>query len=122
MDDGGIHVHLGRGDERAPVGDVHLVGNQQPGVPVNPGPRVPPAVGLPGVVYLDRNYVVAAILQVGTEIVTEADVTVGPLAQVLTVDPHLAELIDAVELEGYLSATVRFGNAEVFPVPADTGG
>ena len=122
MDDGGIHLHLRRGDERAPVSDVHLVCNQQPGVPVDSGARVPAAIGLVGVVRLHRNQVIAAVLQVGTEIVAKTDVPIRPLAEKLTVDPHLAELIDAVELDRHLSAAVRFGNAEMLPVPADTRG
>src|SRR5208283_2025259 len=80
------------------------------------------AIGLVGVVYLDRNHVVAAKLQVGSEIVAKTDVSVRPFAKVLTVDPHLAELIHAVELDDYLSVSVRFGNGKAFPVPADTRG
>ena len=101
---------------------MQFIGNCQPGVPVDPGPRIPAAIRLLGVVRLHRNYVFAAVLQMRAEIVGEADVPVGPLAEVLAVDPHLAELINAVELDGDPAAVVGLRYVEALPVPADARG
>src|SRR5664280_839263 len=42
--------------------------------------------------------------------------------RVLTVDPHLAVLIDAVELDDDGAVCVGLGHAEALAIPADAGG
>ena len=47
---------------------------------------------------------------------------IGPLAEVVAVDPDLAVLVDAVELDRDLAVLVRRRDAKVLAVPADAGG
>ena len=107
--------------ERAPICDVHRVGNQQPRAPVDARSRIPAAVGLEGVIHLDGDHVIAAEDEVRRQVVGKRNVAVGTLAEILAVDPHLAVLVDAAELDGDHPAAVRFGQREALAVPADAG-
>ena len=59
---------------------MHLAGDQQPRMPVDARARVPAGVGLEGVVDADGQHVRAVRLKVLGQIVGEADIAEGPLA------------------------------------------
>ena len=121
-DGGGVLGDLRCGDDDAPAIDMHLARDQQPRMPVDARARVPAGVGLEGVVDADGQHVRAVELEVLGQIVGEADVAAGPLAERVAVDPDLAVLVDAVELDGDLLALAGRGQAKRLAIPADAGG
>src|ERR1035441_9112438 len=88
-------------------------------MPVDARSRIPAAVGLMGVVHLDRDHVIAAEDEVRREVVGKRNVPVGTPAEILAVDPHLAVLVDAAEFDDHRPAAVRFGQPEALAIPAD---
>jgi hypothetical protein len=117
-----VVVDLRRGDERAPVFDVDGVGRDEADVPVDAGAGVPARGGLPRVVGADGDDVRLAEVQMFGQLVAEADVTVGPFAKMMPVDPHVAVRHHAVELDEDAALRVLCGEVEVLAVPADARG
>src|ERR1700728_2936394 len=95
---------------------------KQPGVSIDAGPGIPAAIGLMRVIHPDGNHVivVAAEVDMRGEVIEKRNVTIRTVAQRLAVDPHLAILVDAIELEGELFVLVRFGHAKALAVPANS--
>ena len=70
--------------------------------------RIPAGVGLARVVHA-HGYHVHAGREVTRDVVRDAAVTVGTLANVGAVDPHFAVHVDAIELEpGHFAARARY--------------
>ncbi len=102
------------------MADVQPVHQGQPDVPVDAAAGVPPGVGLPLVVHSHRDHVHAPN-QVPGDVVGEADVAVGPFAQMNAVDPDVAVHVHAVELEPRIAITGTGRQAKGLPVPAGAG-
>src|SRR5579859_1663406 len=94
----------------------------QPDVAVNPRSRIPPRRRLLRSVDADSDDVVAAEIHVAGQVVAETDITVGPVAEMKTVDPDVAVRHHPVELDKH--AAIRFAGRQgkMFPIPADTTG
>jgi len=129
--DHGLHPHgglIGRdlrgGHEGGPRVEVHRVRDDQADVAVDPCARVPTGGGLPGVVRAhgqDVQLVVAQAEGPG-QLIAEAHVPEGPLAQGLAVDPDLAVGHDPVELHEDPAAQGVLGQDQVLAVPAHAPG
>ena len=89
---------------------------------IDPRARVPAAIGLVRVVDSDGDQVRVSELYVGCEVVEKWHVSVRTAAEKVSIDPHLAELVNAVELEGELFIFVGIWDAELLAIPADAGG
>ena len=95
---------------------------QQPSMPVDPRPRIPPAVRLPRVVHLHRNHILAAVVQMRRQFVRKRHKTIRTQPQILPVDPHLAVHINAVELQQHHPAAIRRVHTKSLPIPPHTRG
>ena len=100
---------------------VQPVGDGQPDVAVDAAAGVPAGVGLARVVD-PHGHDVDARHQVPGDVVREADVTVGPAAQVHAVDPDVAVHVDAVELEPDDPLARAGRQPEGLAVPTDARG
>ena len=107
VDGGGVGGDFWGGDEGAPGGDVDGVGGDEADLAVDAGSGVPAGGGLLRVVDADGDDVFAGVEVVG-EVVVEADVAVGAVAEELSVDVDVGVGHDAVE--GYVGA---FGGVEL---------
>ena len=113
---------VGRGDEGAPGGDVDVAGGDEADLAVDAGAGVPAGGGLLRVVDADGDDVFAGV-EVGGEVVVEADVAVGAVAEEFAVAVDVGVGHDAVEGDegaaGWGRASAR---VEGLAVPADAGG
>ncbi len=92
-------------------------------MPINPRARVPAAVGLQRIIYPHRDLVrLACRRKMRSKVIGEAAETIRPHAERHSVDPHLAALIYAVELQDHALVARRNGQSESFSVPANAGG
>ena len=105
-----LHAHGWCRDIRAPLIDVRRVCRDEPNVAINPGARVPARVRLLRVVHPDRHHIAGAEADVGSELVPERAVAVGPLPEGAAVDPDLAVAVHAIELDEYDPAGVAGGH------------
>ena len=64
----------------------------------------------------------AAVFQIGREVVAQTHISIRALTQQVAIDPDLAVHIDAVEINGDFLALVRFGKRERFAIPTDAAG
>ena len=111
----------GRRHVGSPVAHVQRVDHGQPDMAVDAAAGVPAGVGLPRVVHPHRDHVDARH-QVPGDVVREADVAVGPAAQVDAVDPDVAVHVHAVELEPRHLAPRPGGQPKRLAIPADARG
>jgi len=65
--------------------------------------------------------VVALGVYMGGDVIIKRDITIGAFAQVVSVDPYFAVLVDAVEVEVELLALLGRRECKGFAVPADAG-
>jgi len=113
----GLYRHAPRPEPRilAPGVDPHAIGihaqrvrEDEPDVAVDPRSRIP-SRGLVPVVHAHGQDVGAVPSEVGCQVVLEADVAVPTIPQGMAVDPHVAVLVDPVELDEHLlTAALRF--------------
>ena len=102
--------------------DMDRVHFHEPDIPIDAGPRIPAAatwldIGTNGdVVWL------AAVFQVGREVVAQTHISIRALTQQVAIDPDLAVHIDTVKIHGDFLAFVRFGKRERFAIPTDAAG
>src|ERR1700722_13448651 len=107
------------GHKSPPLCDVYWVEYVQPRMPVNAGARVPATVCLFGVVDADRNDIVSAEVQMIGELIDKRNVTIGPVAEMMAVNPNVAVLVDAVEFECNHFAAISRRGAELLAVPTN---
>ena len=125
--DGGVNFYdcvragrCGRGDEGAPGHDVDGVGGDEADLTVDAGAGVPAGGGLLGVVDPDGDDVFSGV-EVRREVVVEADVAVGSMAEEFAVAVDVGVGHDAVEGDVGAFGGVDLCNGEVMAIPADAG-
>ena len=109
--------HLG-GYVRAPLRHVQRRGFGQPDMPVDARPLIEPPLLHRGV-HPDGNDIVAAVIEIVGQFVTETGVSAGLAAEVEAVDPHDRIAKHPVELDADAPAEVRSRDGEGLAVPAD---
>jgi len=118
-----VGIHGGSGDVRAPLIDVHRIRRHEAHVTIDPRSGVPARVGLLRVVHADGDHVAGAtVVEIRRELVLEGAVAVGPLPQVVPVDPDLAIAVHAVELDEHEPARILRGHEEDLAVPPHAAG
>jgi len=115
-DFGGGVAHLGA-DEGAVGRHVYGRGFFEPGVAVDAGAFVEPAF-LHGDVDAHGDDVFAAEVGIVGDVVAEAEVAAGLLAEVESVYPHTGGAEDAVEDQAQAPALIARGQRKGFPIPA----
>ena len=120
-DDGLAALDLLRVVEHAPLLEMGLGGGHQADVAIDAGAAVPARVGLHGIVHVHGDDISAGF-QVGSQVIGEAGVAVGPGPQLVAVDPDGAVHIDAVEFDGVQLVLVVSGHTEGLAIPAGTRG
>ena len=94
----------------------------EPDIPIDAGPRIPATatrfdIGTDGdVVWL------AAIFQVGRQVVAQTHISIGALTQQVPIDPDLAVHIHTVKIDSDFFAFVGFRQSESFAIPTDASG
>ena len=126
--DCGAHMNCGDwrgdlrgGDEGAPWGDVDGVGGDEADMAVDACAGIPAGGGLLGVVDADGDGVFAGV-EVRGEVVVEADVTVGAVAEEFSVAVDVGVGHDAVEGDEGALGGVEIGKGERLAIPGDAGG
>lgn len=100
--------------------DVDRVQCCQPDIAVNAGAGIPARVWLLRVVDLYCNYIwTTTVDQMRRQLVYERAVTVRTLSEIMTVDPHLAIAVNAVELDKYRLPFRSQGHREGLAVPTN---
>ncbi len=112
---------FGRGDEGSPWCDVDGAGGDEADVAVDAGAGVPAGGGLLGVVDADGDDVFAGV-EVRGEVVVEADVAVGAVAEEFAVAVDVGVGHDAVEGDVGALGGVEFWQRERVAIPGDAGG
>ena len=94
----------------------------EPDMAIDAGPRIPAAATRLDI-GTDGNLVwLAAIFQVGRQVVAQTHISIGALAQQVPIDPDLAVHVDTVKIHGDFLSLVRFGKRERFAIPTDASG
>src|SRR5207253_1792625 len=102
--------------ESTPVRHVNRIGLHEPDVAVDSAALIPPSLEMAGV-GPDDEQVARARLDERRDVVAEARVAAGVVADVLAVQPYVAVAVDAVEIQEDPPATIRCRQREGFAVP-----
>ena len=121
FDDRDLCSHLRSRDVDAPRRDMHRIGGDEADVTVDSRAGIPTRRGLGRGVGPDDEEIRLAGLEVVGEVVAEADVTIGPAAEVVGVDPDVAVRHDAVELHPHALALGLGGHGDFLAIPGHAG-
>src|SRR5690349_9945622 len=92
----------------------------QPDMTIDPRSAVPPAVRQIRVIDAHLDYVRTIKSQMRREVVLKTDVPVRTMSEMLAVDPDVAVVIDAVELDRDRAIEIAEIERERFAIPTDT--
>ena len=101
---------------------MQLISDCQTYRTVNAGTRVPTTIGLIRIVDANSKHVFFIELHVRRQVVLEADETIRSPTERMPVNPHLAVVVHAVEIDKDLLAVVVRSDSKMFAIPADTAG
>lgn len=109
-----------RCDEGSPKSDVDRMGPYQPDVSVDSRTGIPPGIRLFRIIHPDDQYILLRpIIQTGRQVIPERDITIRPISEQMTVEPHPALLVNAVEIDKEAFVTITLRNGKTLPVPSD---
>ena len=122
LDRGNLCSDLRSGDAGAPLLDVDLTCADEPCVAIDAGARVPTQIRLMRVVHANGDEVrLTAKVEMWAEFIQERNEAVGPRAQMLAIDPHIAALVYAVELKQDAASCIAARKLKGLAIPADAG-
>jgi len=101
---------------------MHGVKFRKPYITVDATSRIPAGIRLFPIVHTYGNYILSAPLDIGSQIVTERDISIRTHTEGMTIDENFRIHIYTVKINIQALAFIRFVNSKRFAIPTDTTG